>query len=294
MDRPIFYAGDEVFLSEQGTETKGRVSLVSGSQLVVQTEDGRRFRRGINLVRHARPFAAKRKPLPAFTVNERFSHLSQAIEMVAQRISPSLIVVGPGGLGKTYEVKRTLKALGMIQNTDYFHVKGYSSARGLYETLHANNGRLTVFDDCDSALTDPVAKQLLKGALDSYDQRTISWLSASTKADSKIPPQFDFDGHVIFISNRSIDEIDDPICGRSFVIDLHMTEVEILNRMETLLPHIEIKASSEQRRMAMDFIKEWAPSIKQLNLRTLIHVLRIIKAHPNNWQRLAIFTVSQG
>jgi len=52
-------------------------------------------------------------------------------------------------------------------------------------------------------LTDAVAVELLKGALDSYDVRTIAWLSASRKA-GPIPPRFDFTGGVIFVSNRSL------------------------------------------------------------------------------------------
>ena len=43
----------------------------------------------------------------------------------------------------------------------------------------------------------------------------------------------------------------------------------------------------------MQFIRKWAPCIKKLNLRTLISVLRIIMAHPTNWERLAIYTVTQ-
>ena len=43
----------------------------------------------------------------------------------------------------------------------------------------------------------------------------------------------------------------------------------------------------------MQFVRKLAPCIKQLNLRTLISVLRIITAHPTNWERFAIYTVTQ-
>jgi hypothetical protein len=182
--------------------------------------------------------------------------------------------------------------MGLEPDHDYYHVKGFTSPRGLFETLHANNGLLTVFDDCDSALNDPVTTELLKGALDSHHVRNISWLTA-TKAKGHFPKSFRFDGQVIFISNRALSAIDESIHSRSLVIDYCMSRKEILEHMEAILPALESKATPEQRRSALEFIRDWAPIIKQLNLRTLISVLRIISAHPTSWERLAIYTVTK-
>ena len=272
MPPPILQRGDEVLLRESGTASKGVVSLAQGSQIC--------------------PMAVPRKSLPLPPIHERLTLLSQAVGMVASKFSPSLILVGPPGLGKTHEVTRTLRALGLERDHDYFHIKGYASARGLYETLYRHNGCILVFDDCDNALTDPVAVELLKGALDSYDVRTIAWLTAAKNA-GQIPPRFDFTGSVIFISNRMLADIDEAVHNRSLVIDLQMSRAEILERMQTLLPHVETNATAEQRRLAMRFIREWAPSIQQLSLRTLISVLRIIRANPRSWESLAIYATTK-
>jgi hypothetical protein len=72
-----------------------------------------------------------------------------------------------------------------------------------------------------------------------------------------------------------------------------MSREEILEHMETILPLLDSNSTPEQRRCGMQFIRKWAPCIKQLNLRTLVSVLRIILAHPTNWERLAIYTVTQ-
>jgi len=66
---------------------------------------------------------------------------------------------------------------------------------------------------------------------------------------------------VIFISNHSFDEIDPPIRSRSLLMDLEMTRHEILERMAAILPHLTIKATPEQRKMAMDFIRRLARRI---------------------------------
>ena len=291
MPTPIFQPGDEILFRENGIEIRGVVSLVHGSQVTFLAEDGRKLTRNSRLVTHLCPMAAQGRVLPLPPIHERLTLLSQAVEMVASKLSPSLILVGPPG-GKTYEVTRTLRAMGLERDHDFFLIKGYASARGLYETLYRHNGCILVFDDCDNALTDAVAVELLKGALDSYDVRTIAWLTAA-KGGGQIPPRFDFTGSVIFISNRALADIDEPVHSRSLVIDLQMSRAEILERMETLLPRVEINATAEQRRLAMNFIRQWAPNIQQLSLRTLIYLLRIIQANPRNWERLAIYAVTR-
>jgi hypothetical protein len=175
---------------------------------------------------------------------------------------------------------------------DYFYVKGFSSARGLFETLYAFNRQLIVFYDCDSALNDGVSAEILKGALDSHQVRIISWLTAA-KTKSRLPKSFRFEGQVIFISNRPVADIDEAILSRSLVIDYHMSREEILEYLEAILPLIESAATPEQRRAGLEFIRKWALSIRRLSIRTLVSVLRIITAHPTNWMPLAICTVMQ-
>jgi hypothetical protein len=122
--------------------------------------------------------------------------------------------------------------------------------------------------------------------------RTISWLTA-TKRNGHIPPRFDFSGSGIFISNRLLEEIDEAIHNRSLVIDLQMSRAEILDYMEAILPRLKTSATAEQRRLAMDFVRQEAPNIQQLSLRTLIAVLRIIQARPRGWQQLAKFVITR-
>jgi hypothetical protein len=47
-----------------------------------------------------------------------FHPLSQAVQIVADGIAPSLIVVGPPGLGKSHEVVRTLSWLTAAKTAD--------------------------------------------------------------------------------------------------------------------------------------------------------------------------------
>jgi hypothetical protein len=292
MHQPTFHVGDAVILEDGGTKLKGVVHLIKGPQLTIKTDDGHMHIRAATAVTPVCSTATSRRLLQVPPIHERRVLLSQAIEMVAHGISPSLIVVGQPGLGKTHEVTQTLQTMGLEPDHDYCYVKGFTSARGLFETLYAHNGRLTVFDDCDGALNDGVATEILKGALDSHHVRTISWLTAA-RSSGKLPKSFRFDGQVMFISNRPVADIDESILSRSLVIDYNMSREEILQYMETILPLVESAATAEQRRGGMEFIRKYAPRIKRLNIRTLISVLRIITAHPTNWEPLAFYTVMQ-
>ena len=125
-----------------------------------------------------------------FGINTRFEFVEKLVNMVAAGVQPSAVITGEGGLGKTYTVTKTLESAGFKDISDladfqvgavlsmrkcFTMVKGYSTAKGLYRTLFENNKSIIVFDDCDAVLKDPVALNLLKGALDSYGKRIISW-----------------------------------------------------------------------------------------------------------------------
>ena len=88
----------------------------------------------------------------------------------------------------------------------YRVIKGFSTAKGLYRSLFEGNGMTLVFDDCDSVLKDPVALNLLKGALDSYGERYISW-NADIR-DEDLPRSFKFTGSIVFISNKDMESLD--------------------------------------------------------------------------------------
>ena len=135
-----------------------------------------------------------------FNINQKFDFLKNLTQMVINGITPSLIIVGEGGLGKTHSVKSTIIDAN-IPETNYTFIKGYSTARGLYNTLYDHNGKIIIFDDCDSVLDDKVAINILKSALDSYDSREISWLTKMAKSD-EYPNKFEFTGQIIFISNK--------------------------------------------------------------------------------------------
>ncbi len=241
-----------------------------------------------------------------FGINARFGFVEKLVSMVAQGVQPSAVVTGSGGLGKTYTVTKTLEANGYTDVSDlasfevgttirksksFTMVKGYSTAKGLYRTLFENNGSVVVFDDCDAVLKDPVALNLLKGALDSYGKRIISW-NADMK-DEDLPRSFNFEGRVIFISNLDQDKIDQAIRSRSMMIDLSMTTDQKIDRMEHIaaldefMPEYDMSVKTD----ALNLIKEIKDDCKEISLRTLIAVCKI-RASNKDYKDLATYMLT--
>lgn len=233
-------------------------------------------------------------------INQRFEFVTQLVDMVARNRAVSLIVTGPGGLGKTHTVRAALESAGLKDASGFdaetaegsFKViKGYSTAKGLYRELFWNRDSVIVFDDTDSILKDPVALNLLKGALDSYDRRIISW-NADMK-DDDLPRSFQFNGRIVFISNLKRDNLDDALKTRAYVIDLAMTTAQKIERMavlaadETFMPRFAVKYKQD----ALALIEEMGPRAREVSLRTLQAVTRI-RAAGGNWRALAEYTLT--
>lgn len=243
-----------------------------------------------------------------FGINERFGFVEKLVNMVSSGVQPSAIITGQGGLGKTYTVMKTLEKAGLEDINQilarslpgtvinpakvYVPIKGYSTAKGLYRTLFENAKCTIVFDDCDSILKDPVALNLLKGALDSYGKRIISWNAESFGRDDDLPRSFEFKGKVIFISNMDQNNIDQAIRSRSMMIDLSMTDDQKIDRMEHIAMSDEFlpEYSAEFKQDALKLIREVKEECKEISLRTLISVTKI-RAANTDWKDLATYVL---
>lgn len=245
-----------------------------------------------------------------FSINERFKIVEDYVDMVANKHLASALITGEGGLGKSHTVMKSLRSSGLkdISTLEigarlngpfkgYLIVKGYSTPKGLFRTLYENRDQVVVFDDCDSVLRDPTAVNLLKAALDSYDQRVISW-NAEGLGDDDLPKTFEFTGGVIFISNLSKLKIPQSIRSRAMCADVSMTRAECIERMHVIARSEDFMSSYEleHKLEALEFVAENAnnPLINELNLRSLINVVKARTSKPEHWKRLGLYSMVNG
>lgn len=242
---------------------------------------------GLETVRKTTPTKATKGLAPMqseFSINQRFGFLETFTEMVLNRITASEIVTGEGGLGKTSTVLKMLEKLGLKENEQYVIIKGHASPKALYATLWEHKDKIVVFDDCDSVLKDPTSINILKGALDSYEKRTISWLTKGF-IDDGLPSSFEFEGNIIFISNLSADKIDKAVRSRSITIDLSMTLADKIERMQSILKDILPEFDLDVKQEVLDYMSEHAEEAVEFNMRTLMKCIRVrvVYGTSNEW-----------
>jgi len=242
---------------------------------------------------------AKPKAVEQFAINDRFTFTDQLVKMVAKGQTASCVVTGEGGLGKSFTVMKALRDAGLRDVSEmpigevipprgcFRVVKGFSTAKGLYRILFENQNSIIVFDDCDSILKDPDALNLLKGALDSYDKRYITWNTSIN--DDGLPRSFEFKGGVVFVSNMAADKISQAIRSRAMNVDLSMTTDQKIERMETIMRSDEFMYDVPMpfKMESLELIRKNKDTASEISLRTLINVTKIRNSGNSNWESLA-------
>jgi hypothetical protein len=203
---------------------------------------------------------------------EVWKYMQQYIKLVLKGYQPSLILCGAPGVGKTYRVKKQLKANGYIEGTNLWTIKGKCTPRQLYLSLYNFKDKkdIIVIDDADG-LVGPKAPEdvinILKAALDSTSEdegRLVSYGISGQLLDedgTPIPKRFYYNGGIIVITNYSAGQLDTALRGRSFIQDINFTLEDILEIIEKLLPEIDPHIlSMEAKRKAFEYLKEIAPN----------------------------------
>ena len=228
-----------------------------------------------------------------FDINTRFGFLEKFTNMTISNITSSLLICGQSGLGKSHTVLQILEDNNLVEDEDYVIIKGYATPKALYSTLYENRDKLVIFDDCDSVLKDPTSLNILKGALDSYDVRKISWLSKGF-IDDGLPSSFNFEGQVIFISNISLHKIDGAVKGRTLSVDVTMSIQDRIDRMTAIASKILPEFGMDVKMEVLDFIDEHKYEATELNMRTFEKLIKIASAYDmrDEWRDAAKYVLT--
>ncbi len=236
-------------------------------------------------------------------IRVRFSVLEALVNDVINSDIQALIVSGPPGLGKSFTVEQALKH----QDTNCRITKGFTRATGLYKLLYEyrEEGSILVFDDADSVFEDVVALNLLKTALDTTEERVISWLSENSFEDSNgesIPNSFTFEGSIIFITNLDFDSLIqrqskiskhlEALISRCHYIDLMMkSSRDYIVRIKQVVKETKMLADYTKPQITdvVKFIEDNQTKLREISLRTALKVATLRKTNAN-WQNVAQIT----
>jgi hypothetical protein len=227
----------------------------------------------------------------------------------------AMIVTGPAGIGKSHGVTTQMEKASMFDKISgkkprFEIVKGAISGIGLFATLYkySDKKNVLVFDDCD-VWEDQDAINVLKGALDSGKTRRISWNKDSRLLrDEGVPNQFNFNGSIIFITNKTFDNKKaskiqphlDALQSRCHFLDLtvdserdKMLRIKQVHRDADGGLFADYDFTQEQTDEIMSFIETNHNKLREVSLRMCLKVADLVKISAN-WRELAKATCMKG
>lgn len=241
-------------------------------------------------------------------LRERFSILTDMTMAVKSGDVRAMIVSGPPGVGKSYNVEEVLQKDSIFDKMadvkpKFEIVKGAMSALGLYAKLYqfSGKGNVLVFDDCDGILQEELSLNILKGALDSNDRRFISWnLDSRLLRNEDIPNRFEFKGSAIFITNIKFDHVRskklkdhlNALQSRCHYIDLEMdTDREKMLRIKQVIKDNDMLGKysfePEAEQEVLEFIEDNQAALSELSLRMVLKISDLRQRFPQRWQTMA-------
>ena len=240
----------------------------------------------------------------------RFGVLDEMSKACIKGDIRAMIVTGPAGIGKSHGVTTQMEKASMFDNIAgkkprFEIVKGAMSGIGLFAKLYkfSDAKNVLVFDDCD-IWEDQDAINVLKGALDSGKTRRISWNKDSRiLREEGIPNSFNFNGSVIFITNKTFDNKKaskmqphlDALQSRCHFLDLtvdserdKMLRIRQVHRdsQDTGGLFADYDFTQEQTDEIMSFIWDNHNKLREVSLRMCLKIADLVKISAN-WRELA-------
>ena len=248
-------------------------------------------------------------------IANRFAVLDEMSKACISGDIRAMIVTGPAGIGKSHGVNIQMEKASMFdklagKKVRFEVVKGAMSGIGLFAKLYkfSDAKNVLVFDDCD-IWEDQDAINVLKGALDSGKTRRISWNKDSRiLREEGIPNSFNFNGSIIFITNKSFDNKKaskmqphlDALQSRCHFLDLTVdTERDKMLRIKQVHRDAdgglfaEYDFTQEQTDEIMSFIDANCTKLREVSLRMCLKVADLVKISAN-WRELAKATCMKG
>jgi hypothetical protein len=239
-----------------------------------------------------RPFLGKTaitETVAVTPMNEAFVTMGHLVKAICRGHGNGLMVVGPGGTGKSYTTLQTLAQENKREGTDFVRIPGYSTPLAMYNNLYTHNGKIVVFDDCDSVFKDLTGLNVLKSVLDTLPTRLVAWNSTGGRA---LVPEFEFTGKVIFLSNMDPATTKDlnfkALLTRVFTLVISSSKAEILMRMVSILPSVAPDLTTEAREDILKFLQENYERFNDFSLRFLVNLVHLRKYSTEHWKDLAL------
>ena len=237
-------------------------------------------------------------------IRRRFQVMDIMCQGVIESNVRGLIISGAPGVGKTFTFERELKEAEETGKIHQFtHIKGKMTPLFLFQQLWENReeGDVILIDDCDNVFGDETSMNLLKSALDTSDERWVTYGSATKYLeDNGIEPHFEFKGSIVFITNYDFDSMIESnskmtphlsaLVSRSTYLDLAIhNRREIMVRVQQIAKDTTVLSGlgvgPEKAEEMVQFCWDNYNKMREISIRTLLKIASYDQI--GDWKMLA-------
>lgn len=220
-------------------------------------------------------------------LEQKFYLLREYVKMVCKGNATGLIVEGEAGLGKSYNILKTIK-----ENTkDFVYCSGFTTSLELYNFLYENRTKVIFFDDTKNIFKNEVSLEILKASLFSpTGVRMVRYLSNTPRL--KAPNQFLFEGKIVIavndLSHKHNEDLK-AVVDRVLYFNVKFTYKEKLQIIADLIKQDYKELTEQNRKFIFEWLKEnTSESTINLNFRLLYKLYEIFRYNKDEFNKLAI------
>jgi len=219
-------------------------------------------------------------------LEQKFFVLREYIKMVCNGNVNGLIVEGFAGLGKSFNILKTLKE----SDKEFVYCSGFSTKLELFNFLYENRNKIIFFDDIKSILKDSESLEILKSALYSPTGTRIIKYMSSTNRGLKSPNSFIFKSGIIIALNNFNKANEDlkAVVDRVLYFNVHFSYKEKLQILADLIKEDYKDLSYDDRKLIFEWIKNNTNEATiNINFRLLYKLFEIFRHNKECFDRLA-------
>jgi len=209
-----------------------------------------------------------------------FDTAKNLIKITAKGYANATLLIGEGGLGKTYLTLQTLHELGLKPMQDYIYFNTYTTPLALYKFLYEHKDKLIIFDDTEGIINDRKAVTILKAILwDVNGKRIVNYNTTSDKAND-VPSVFEFEGKLIILCNKIPNEKDismKALLSRTLFYRVNFTYNQKLEIIKKILESKKELNESEKKEIFKIIKDNTDITTINFNLRTLERLISYYK-----------------